>query len=77
VIDIARFQSGWGGRLFHFRVTMIAGDNNDVGMELKAGTVTDAIAKATKRAHSNMKKVFYGTTIPHEIITKVAGACSL
>lgn len=78
VIDIARVSKVVkGGRLFHFRVTMIAGDNNGrVGMGTgKAGTVTDAIAKATKRAHASMKKVsIYGTTIPHEVITKVGGA---
>jgi len=81
VIDIARVAKvAKGGRLFHFRVTMIAGDNNGrVGIGIgKAGTVTDAIAKATKRAHANMKKVsIYGTTIPHEITTKVAGAVVL
>jgi small subunit ribosomal protein S5 len=81
VIDIARVAKVVkGGRLFHFRATMIAGDNNGrVGMGIgKAGTVTDAIAKATIRAHSNMKKVsLYGTTIPHEITTKVAGAVVL
>jgi len=78
VIDIARVSKVVkGGRLFHFRVTIVAGDNNGrVGLGIgKAGTVTDAIAKATKRAHSNMKRVsLYGTTIPHEIIAKVAGA---
>jgi small subunit ribosomal protein S5 len=59
---------------------MVAGDNNGrVGLGVgKAGTVTDAIAKATKRAHSNMKRVsLYGTTIPHEVIGKVAGAVVL
>jgi small subunit ribosomal protein S5 len=81
VIDIARVAKVVkGGRLFHFRVTMVAGDNNGrVGLGVgKAGTVTDAIAKATKRAHSNMKRVsLYGTTIPHEVIGKVAGAIVL
>jgi len=78
VIDIARVAKVVkGGRLFHFRVTMVAGDNNGrVGLGVgKAGTVTDAIAKATKHAHNNMKRVsLRGTTIPHEIIAKVAGA---
>lgn len=81
VIDIARVAKVVkGGRLFHFRVTMVAGDNNGrVGLGVgKAGTVTDAIAKATKRAHSNMTRVsLYGTTIPHEVIGKVAGAVVL
>lgn len=78
VIDIARVAKVVkGGRLFHFRVTVVAGDNNGhVGLGIgKAGSVTDAIAKATKRAHGSMKKVsLYGTTIPHEIISKVGGA---
>jgi len=78
VIDIARVAKVVkGGRLFHFRVTMVAGDNNGrVGLGVgKAGTVTDAIAKATKYAHNNMKKVsLRGTTIPHEVVTKVGGA---
>ena len=78
VIDIARVSKVVkGGRLFHFRVTMVAGDNNGrVGLGVgKAGTVTDAIAKATKHAHNNMKRVsLRDTTIPHEIIAKVAGA---
>ena len=81
VIDIARVAKVVkGGRLFHFRVTMVAGDNNGrVGLGVgKAGTVTDAIAKATKKAHANMTKVsLYGTTIPHEITGKVAGAVVL
>ena len=78
VIDIARVAKvSKGGRLFHFRVTVVAGDNNGrVGLGIgKAGSVADAIAKATKRALGSMKKVsLYGTTIPHEIISKVAGA---
>lgn len=78
VIDIARVAKVVkGGRLFHFRATIVAGDNNGrVGIGIgKAGSVTDAIAKATKRAHSNMKPVsIYGTTIPHEITSKVGGA---
>lgn len=81
VIDIARVAKVVkGGRLFHFRVTMVAGDNNGrVGLGVgKAGTVTDAIAKATKQAHSSMTRYsLYGTTIPHEVIGKVAGAVVL
>jgi len=81
VIDIARVSKVVkGGRLFHFRVTMVAGDNNGrVGLGVgKAGTVTDAIAKATKKAHSSMKRVsLYGTTIPHEVTGKVSGAVVL
>ncbi len=78
VIDIARVAKVVkGGRLFHFRVTMVAGDKNGrVGLGVgKAGSVTDAIAKATKRSHSNMKSIsLYGTTIPHEVVGKVGGA---
>ena len=33
------------------------------------------MAKATQRAHKNMRKVsLSGTTIPHEVIAKVGGA---
>ena len=78
VIDIARVAKVVkGGRKFNFRVTMVAGDNNGhVGLGVgKAGSVTDAIAKATKYAHSNMQRISLdGTTIPHEIIGKVGGA---
>ena len=65
-----------GGRLFHFRVTMIAGDNNGrVGMGIgKAGTVPDAIAKATKRAHKTMKKVSFTEPQFRMKLPKVGGA---
>lgn len=78
VIDITRVAKVVkGGRQFNFRVTMVAGDNNGrVGLGVgKAGTVTDAIAKANKKAHDNMQKIsLSGTTIPHEIIGEVGGA---
>jgi len=78
VIDIARVAKVVkGGRKFNFRVTMVAGDNNgNVGLGVgKAGSVADAITKATKHAHSNMKRIsLSGTTIPHEIIGKMGGA---
>ena len=33
------------------------------------------MAKATQRAHKNMRKIsLSGTTIPHEVVAKVAGA---
>ena len=66
-----------GGRRFQFRVTIVAGDNNGtIGIGIgKANAVPDAMNKATERAHKNMHKVsLAGTTIPHEVIGKVAGA---
>ncbi len=78
VIDITRVSKVVkGGRKFKFRVTMVAGDNNGkIGLGVgKAGTVTDAISKANKKAHENMQKIsLSGTSIPHEIIGKVSGA---
>jgi len=78
VVDIARVAKVVkGGRQFHFRVTVVAGDNNgNVGLGVgKAGAVPEAMAKATQRAHKNMRKIsLSGTTIPHEVMAKVAGA---
>ncbi len=78
VVDIARVAKVVkGGRKFHFRVTIVAGDNNGtIGMGVgKAGAVPEAMAKATQQAHKNMRKVsLAGTTIPHEIVAKVGGA---
>ena len=78
VVDIARVAKVVkGGRKFHFRVTIVAGDNNGkVGLGVgKAGAVPEAMAKATQRAHKNMRKIsLSGTTIPHEVIAKVGGA---
>jgi small subunit ribosomal protein S5 len=81
VVEIARVAKVVkGGRQFHFRVTVVAGDNNGrVGMGIgKAGAVPEAMAKATQRAHKNMHPVsIFGTTIPHEVIGKTAGAVVL
>lgn len=81
VIEIARVAKVVkGGRRFSFRVTVVLGDNNGkVGMGVgKANAVPDAMRKATERAHKNMHKVILtGTTIPHEVIGKVAGAVVL
>jgi small subunit ribosomal protein S5 len=81
VVDIARVAKVVkGGRKFHFRVTIVAGDNNGrVGVGTgKAGAVPEAMGKATKQAHSDMRKIsLFGTTIPHEVIGKVAGAVVL
>jgi small subunit ribosomal protein S5 len=81
VVDIARVAKVVkGGRKFHFRVTIVAGDNNGrVGVGTgKAGAVPEAMGKATKQAHDDMRKIsLSGTTIPHEVIGKVAGAIVL
>ena len=81
VVDIARVAKVVkGGRKFHFRVTIVAGDNNGrVGVGTgKAGAVPEAMGKATKQALADMRKVsLSGTTIPHEIIGKVGGAVVL
>ena len=81
VVDITRVAKVVkGGRKFHFRVTIVAGDNNGrVGVGTgKAGAVPDAIGKATKRALSDMRRIaLAGTTIPHEVTGKVGGAVVL
>ena len=78
VIEIARVAKVVkGGRRFNFRVTVVAGDNHgSVGVGVgKANAVPDAMRKASERARRNMRKVnVYGTTIPHEVHGKVAGA---
>jgi small subunit ribosomal protein S5 len=78
VIEIARVAKVVkGGRRFQFRVAIVTGDNNGrVGLGVgKANAVPDAMRKATERAHKNMRNVaVYSTTIPHEVIGKVAGA---
>jgi len=78
VIEIARVAKVVkGGRRFNFRVAVVAGDNKgSVGVGVgKANAVPDAMRKATERARRNMHKVaIFGTTIPHEVMGKVAGA---
>jgi small subunit ribosomal protein S5 len=69
-----------GGRRFQFRVTIVTGDNKGkVGIGIgKANAVPDAMKKATDRAHRNMHSVVLaGTTIPHEVTSKVGGAIVL
>lgn len=81
VIEIARVAKVVkGGRRFQFRVTLVVGDNHGkVGIGIgKANAVPDAMRKATERAHKNMQNItLTGTTIPHEVTGKTAGAVVL
>lgn len=81
VIEIARVAKVVkGGRRFQFRVTIVTGDNKGkIGIGIgKANAVPDAMKKATDRAHRDMHQVMLsGTTIPHEVTARVAGAVVL
>lgn len=78
VIEISRVAKVVkGGRRFSFRVTVVIGDNQGkVGLGVgKANSVPDAMRKASERARRDMHKVsLFDTTIPHEVIGRVAGA---
>jgi small subunit ribosomal protein S5 len=78
VIEIARVAKVVkGGRRFQFRVTVVTGDKKGtIGMGVgKANAVPDAMRKASERARKDLRRVnLTGTTVPHEIIGKVAGA---
>ncbi|MBN2550608.1 MAG: 30S ribosomal protein S5 [Anaerolineales bacterium] len=78
VVDIARVAKVVkGGRRFAFRVAVVVGDNRgNVGVGVgKANAVPDAMRKASEKARKNMHKVaVYESTIPHEVLGKVAGA---
>lgn len=78
VVDIARVAKVVkGGRRFSFRVTVVVGDNRGkVGVGIgKANAVPDAMRKASDRARADMHPVnLFDSTIPHEVIGKVAGA---
>jgi len=81
VIEIARVAKVVkGGRRFQFRVTIVVGDNHGkIGIGIgKANAVPDAMRKATERAHKNIRQItLTGTTIPHEVTGKTAGAVVL
>ena len=78
VVDIKRVAKVVkGGRRFSFRVAVVVGNNRgSVGMGVgKANSVPDAMRKASERARQNMHEVnLFQSTIPHEVIGKVAGA---
>jgi len=78
VIEIARVAKVVkGGRRFQFRVTVVIGDKKGtISMGVgKANAVPDAMRKASERARKNMHVVnLIGTTIPHEVLGRVAGA---
>ena len=78
VIEIARVSKVVkGGRRFRFRVTVVVGDKKGtISMGVgKANAVPDAMRKASERARKNMRVInLSGTTIPHEVLGRVAGA---
>ncbi len=78
VIEIARVAKVVkGGRRFQFRVTVVVGDKKGtISMGVgKANAVPDAMRKASTRARKKMQVVnLAGTTIPHEVLGRVAGA---
>ena len=78
VIEIARVAKVVkGGRRFQFRVTVVVGDKRgNIGMGVgKANAVPDGMRKASERARKDLRTVnLSGTTIPHQVIGKVAGA---
>jgi small subunit ribosomal protein S5 len=78
VVEIARVAKVVkGGRRFSFRVTVVVGDNRGkIGIGIgKANAVPEAMRKATERGRKNMTQVYLsGTTIPHEVIGKIAGS---
>ncbi|MGH2521554.1 MAG: 30S ribosomal protein S5 [Anaerolineales bacterium] len=78
VIDISRVAKVIkGGRRFAFRTVIVVGDNKGrVGVGVgKSRAVPDAIRKATERARKRLKPVHLaGTTIPHEVTARYAGA---
>jgi small subunit ribosomal protein S5 len=78
VVEIARVAKVVkGGRRFSFRVTVVVGDNRGkVGIGIgKANAVPDAMRKASERGRRDMHSIaVFGTTIPHEVLGRIAGA---
>ena len=78
VIEIARVAKVVkGGRRFQFRVTVVVGDKKGtISMGVgKANAVPDAMRKASERARKSMRVIHLSdTTIPHEVLGRVAGA---
>lgn len=78
VIDISRVAKVIkGGRRFAFRTVVIVGDNKGrVGIGVgKSRGVPDSIRKGSERAKRNMNKIaLSGSTIPHEVTARFAGA---
>ena len=78
VVDIKRVAKVVkGGRRFSFRVAVVVGNNRgSVGVGIgKANAVPDAMRKANEKARKNMHEVaVFKSTIPHEVLGKVAGA---
>lgn len=80
-------KSTKGGRTISFAALMVVGDKNgNVGFALgKANDVTEAIRKATSKAHKSLKAIslkrvsspngeIVNVTIPHEVIGKFKSA---
>jgi len=66
-----------GGRRFGFRVLVVVGDGQgSVGVGVgKAREVPEAIRKGFEKARKNMSKIpIIGTTIPHEVVSKLGAA---
>ncbi|HHV44247.1 MAG TPA: 30S ribosomal protein S5 [Firmicutes bacterium] len=69
-----------GGRNRRFNALVVVGDGKGrVGAAMgKAKEVSMAIRKGSEKARKNMIEVpIVGTTIPHEIVQRYAGACVL
>lgn len=69
-----------GGKRFNFSALVVVGDGNGiVGIGLgKALEVPDAIKKGVEAAKKSLIRIpLKGTTIPHEITTKIGAGCVL